>query len=221
MSKGKDLRQDGRLVFSIGASRSGKSQFVLSQVRADKRLLVWDVEGEYAARHGLAVVEGKRQLLQQLQSATGPARLAYHPQGLGEFDFFCRCAFNWIRQAPASIVCEELAAATNAVKAGGYWGVLVTRGLKYGPHIYAVVQRAQETDKSVLGNASVVNICRPNTQQDAEYIAGRFGLELSEIPDADLEMLQRHKDRTLTRCKIKFNDQGPYLVPLEQFSRTF
>ena len=217
-----DRRPDGRLVFSIGASRSGKSQFVLSQVRGARRLLVWDVEGEYAAKFGLEAVEGLPALVARLKAATGPARLAYHPRHLKEFDAFCRCAFNWSRQSPAVVVCEELAAATNAVKAGGHWGVLVTRGLKYGTDIYAVVQRAQETDKSVLGNATVVNICRPNTRPDAEYIAGRLGLELAEIPDADLEMLQRHKDRTLTRSRIAWDKKGlPYLEPVERFSRSF
>ena len=222
-SRKPDLRPDGRLVFSIGASRSGKSQFVLSQVRDAKRLLVWDVEGEYAAKFGMEAVEGRAALLARLKAATGPARLAYHPESLRDFDLFCRCAFNWSRQSPAAIVCEELAAATNAVKAGGFWGVLVTRGLKYGTDIYAVVQRAQETDKSVLGNATVVNICRPNTRQDAEYIASRFGLALSDIPDVDLQMLQRHKDRTLTRSAIRFeNGSGlPYLVQVDQFDRTF
>jgi len=201
-SRTPDLRPDGRLVFSIGASRSGKSQFVLSQVRTSKRLLVWDVEGEYAAKFGLEAVEGRAALLARLRAATGPARLAYHPESLKDFDFF---------------------AATNAVKAGGFWGVLVTRGLKYGTNIYAVVQRAQETDKSVLGNATVVNICRPNTRQDAEYIAGRFGLPLSEIPDCDLQMLQRHKDRTLTKAEIRFESSSglPYLVKIDKFDRTY
>ena len=213
-------RPDGKLVFSIGASRSGKSQFVLSQVSQAKRLLVWDVEGEYAAKHGLEVVQGKAALVKRLKAATGAAQLAYHAGHLKEFDFFCRCAFNWSRQSPAVIVCEELAASTNAVKAGGYWGVLVSRGLKYGTHIYAVVQRGQETDKSVLGNASIVNICRPNTVQDAEYIAGCFGLSLDDIPDTDLEMLQRHKDRRLVRSRIEFSNGQPRLVKLEKFTAT-
>jgi hypothetical protein len=142
-------RTDGTLVFSIAASRSGKSQFVLSQVRRSKRLLVWDVEGEYAAKFGLEA-EGKAALVRRLQ-------------------------------------------------------------------------RAQETDKSVLGNATTVNICRPNTRQDAEYIAGRFGIPLGEIPDADLQMLQRHKDRRLVRSEIRFEKvQGlPYLAKVAKFKRVF
>lgn len=215
------MRPDGKLVFSIGASRSGKTQFVITQIKKEPRLLVWDVEGEFSSKEGLEVVEGKTALLKRLQRATGAARLAYHPKTLKEFDFFCRCAFNWSKQKPAVIIAEELAASTNAVKAGGYWGVLVSRGLKYGTGIFGVVQRAQETDKSILGNATIVNICRPNTRKDAEYIANVFGLSMSDIPDADLEMLQRHKSRTLTKTKIEFKNNKPYLKTIKKFSASF
>lgn len=219
------LRPDGKLIFSIGASRSGKSQYVLAWIKKATRLLVWDIEGEYASKYGLEVVEGRAALVRRLKQATGKARIAYHPKRLDEFDFFCRCAFNWSRQSPAEVVVEELAACTNAVKAGGYWGVLVSRGLKYGTHIYATVQRGQETDKSVLGNASIVNICRPNTEADAKYIAGMFGLSLDQIPDCDLEMLQRHKTRELVQSRIVFRSSSgksyPSIKQVKRFTKTF
>lgn len=209
-------------MFSVGASRSGKTQYVMSQVKNAPRLLVWDVEGEYAARFGLRIVEGKAALLDFIKRyPRGAARIAYHPRSLAEFDFFCRMAFIWSVSTPATIVCEEIANATNAVKARGYWGILVSRGLKYGPHVYAVAQRAQEIDKSLLGNASIVNICRPNTQRDAGYIADVFGLPLAEIPDADLEMLQRHKDRRLVKTRLSFTGGKPVCRKISKFSRHF
>jgi len=218
------MRADGKLVFSLGASRSGKSQFVLSQVQNAKRLLVWDVEGEYAAKYKLKVVEGKQALFDFVKNSNNDEQVAYHGN-IKDFDFFCRMAFIWGLKKEVTVVCEELAASTNAVKAGGHWGILVSRGLKYGNNIYAVVQRGQETDNSLMGNATIVNICRPNTIQDAEYIAGKFGLSLSDIPDADLEMLQRHKNRTLTKTKLKFKTiKGksiPYPVKIKEFSKHF
>lgn len=215
-------RPDGRLVFSIGASRSGKSKYVFTQVRKARRLFVWDFSGEYAAQFGLEVVT-QRTVVARLARATGPARLAYQPGAIkkGEFDFFCRCAFNWLRQDISTIVIEELAFSTNSVKAVGYWGLIVSQGLKFGPHIYTTVQRAQETDKSVLGNASVINICRPNTIDDARYISKKFGLALSDIPDADCEMLQRHKDRRLIKSKLVFVNNTPALRTIKNFSSTF
>ncbi len=214
-------RPDGELHFSVGASRSGKTQYVLTQVRLAQRLLVWDVEGEFAAKYGLESVEGLPALVARLRAATGKARIAYHPRNLREFDAFCHAAFAWIIQRPAVIVAEEIAASTSPGKASGYWGVLVSRGLKYGPKIYAIAQRGQEIDKTLLGNATTINICRPNTQQDAEYIAGRFGLKLSDIPDADLEILQRRKDRTTEKLKLYFRQGQPQARKIQKFSRTF
>ncbi len=217
------MRPDGKLIFSIGATGSGKSSFVISQVRTAKRLLVWDVEGEYSAndKMHMETIEGKDALFARLKRATGRARIAYHPRNLKEFDFFCRCAFNWSRMTQANIVCEELAASTNAVKAGGYWGVLVSRGRKYGTTVYAVAQRGQEVDKSLMGNASIINICRPNTEKDAAYITDMLGLTLADIPDCDLQMLQRHKNRDLVKTAVRFKNNAPYLVKVAKFDKVF
>ena len=217
------MRPDGKLIFSIGATGSGKSSFVVSQVKTVKRLLVWDVEGEYAAKPELNMqaIEGRAALLARLKQATGRARIAYLPRNLKEFDFFCRCAFNWSRMNQATIVCEELAASTNAVKAGGYWGVLVSRGRKYGTTVYAVAQRGQEVDKSLMGNASIINICRPNTEPDAAYLTKMLGLAMSDIPDCDLQMLQRHKTRELVKTAVRFRKKMPYLVKVAKFDKVF
>lgn len=210
------LRPDGKMVYSIGASRSGKSQFVLSQVIGDPRLLVWDVEGEYAASFrtslGIEVAEGPQQLMDALRASNGPSRIAYMPTEVRkDFDLFCALAFQWGKTNPASIVCEELAGSTNSGKAEGHWGVLVSRGLKYGINIYGVVQRGQETSKSLMGNATVLNICRPNTDSDADYLVKMLGLNRQMIPETDLEMIQRYKDRSISRGRIQFENNLPYL----------
>lgn len=216
-------RPDGKLVFGVGASRSGKTQTVLVEIRNTKRCIVWDVEGEFAANHGMRVIEGREALFRFVRSkaARGNFKIAYHPKNLKEFDFFCRCAFILGVMGLIDIVCEELAASTNAVKAQGYWGVLVSRGLKYGINIYGIAQRGQEIDNSLIGNATITNICRPNTVQDAEYIAGKFGLKLSDIPDTDLEVLQRHKDRSLKKKKISFRNGKPLFKPILNFTKTY
>lgn len=217
------MRPDGVLVFSVGSSRSGKSQFVLSQIKSHKRLFVWDVEGEYAAKYGLRIIEGKQALINFVNSkeSDGDFKVAYHNKNIKDFDFFCRMAFVLTLKKQISVVCEELAASTNAVKAGGWWGILVSRILKYGTNIYGVVQRGQETDSSIMGNATIVNICRPNTRQDAEYMAGKFDIPLSDIPNTDLEMLQRHKNRTTTKMKLNFKGNQPFLKPIKEFTASF
>jgi len=99
--------------------------------------------------------------------------------------------------------------------------VLVSRGRKYGTSVYAVAQRGQEVDKSLMGNASIVNICRPNTQKYAAYIADMLGLELSDLPDCDLQMLQRHKTRELVKTAVRFRKNMPYLVKVAKFDKVF
>jgi len=215
-------RHDGSLNFFVGASRSGKTQDLLTQVAKAPRLLVWDAEGEFSARYGLRSVEGVDELASAVRGKYGPQRIACQPRGRrGEFDQFCRLAWIWNLQEPGSIVCEEMAGQTNAGKARGSWLTLVTRGIKYEAHIFAVAQRAQEIDKSLLGNASSVHIFRPNTEDDALYIARRFGLQLSDIPDADLEALVRLKDRTLRRYRVTFPGGRPRMTAIKAFSRTF
>lgn len=216
-------RPDGKLVFGVGASRSGKTQTVLIEIKNTKRCIVWDVEGEFAANQGMRVIEGKAALFRFIRSkwARGNFQIAYHPENLKEFNVFCRAAYILGIMAPLDVVCEELANSTNAVKAQGYWGILVSRGLKYGINIYGIAQRGQEIDNSLIGNATVTNICRPNTIQDAEYIAGKFGLSLEDIPDTDLEVLQRHKDRTTKKKRIVFRRNKPVFQPIEKFTKHY
>ncbi len=214
------LRSDGKLVFSIGASRSGKSQFVLSQARHDKRLGVWDVEGEYMSNLGhvlgMEMVEGPGQLLDAITAKNGPQRIAYLPTDVRkDFDLFCGAMFNWGCMEPATVILEELAGSTNSGKLTGNAGILVSRGLKYGINIYGVVQRGQETAKSLMGNATVLNICRPNIDADAEYLEKKFGINPLLIPDTDLEMTQRYKDRSFSKGRIQFGNDGlPWLERL-------
>ena len=38
----------GRMILVVGASQSGKTHYVLSEIRAAERLLIWDCEEQYA-----------------------------------------------------------------------------------------------------------------------------------------------------------------------------
>ncbi len=213
------MRPDGDLVFVVGASGAGKTSLVLSHVLTARRLLVWDVEGEYAARKDLKmqVIEDQADLLSYLQHAKHNARVAYHPKSMTEFGFFCRCAFNWGRQKISTIVCEELAASTNAVKARGYWGVLVSRGRKYGTTVYGIAQRAQEIDKSLMGNASKICLMRPNTEPDRIYLSRSLGIDIVAIPTADLFFIERYKSGDIKQKKIMFGKTAyPSIVSMDR-----
>ena len=186
---------DGTMVLLIGVSRSGKSVFLKRAIESEPRVLAFDPKGEYPAQMEFTKCESRAELLNALQSSPGDARIAYVSRGKKEFDFFCACAFTWNRQAPAVIVCEELAEVTHSGKADGNWGRLVSQGLAFQPTIYATVQRGQEVDKSVMNNATYLHITRHNTTDDQEYIAKKLGCDVCLIPGEPLKFIQWTSDK--------------------------
>lgn len=182
---------------------------------------MWDVSGQYAARYGLKSVGTLPELAQWIKGTRGAGRLAYVPRSLGDFDGFCRCAFAFGLVAPGTVVVEEVAASTNAGKARGQWGRLVNQSLKSGLNILVTAQRVSEIDKSTFGNASVITIFRQNTVPDAERLASDLRLTMSDIPDADIEYLQRSKDRTTSKWRLKFAGNKPTPQKIKAFSRSF
>ncbi|HEB85475.1 MAG TPA: hypothetical protein ENI68_00425 [Gammaproteobacteria bacterium] len=48
-------------------------------------------------------------------------------------------------------------------------------------------------------------------EMDAEYLVKMLGLEMSDIPDCDLQMLQRHKTRELAKTAVRFRKNMPYI----------
>lgn len=190
-------RNDGILAVAIAVSRSGKSVWLKRAIERDVRVLAFDPKGEYAAQLGFTACHTRLELVNALRRSTGEARISYIQHDKKEFDFFCDCAFNWNRQKPATIVCEELGNTTNAGKAAGHWGRLISQGLAYGPKIIGTVQRGQEVDKSIINNATFIHVMRHSTQNDQEYIASQLGLPVSDIPDKKLEFIQWTSDKGL------------------------
>ncbi len=192
-----ELRQDGILAIAIAVSRSGKSVWLKRGIERHNRVLAFDPKGEYVTQLGFTACRTRRELLDTLRRETGDAKIAYLQHDKKEFDFFCDCAFNWNRQKQAVIVCEELGNTTNAGKAAGHWGRLISQGLAYGPIIIGTVQRGQEVDKSIINNATFVHVMRHSTMNDREYIAGQLGVQVSDIPDKKLEFIQWTSDKGL------------------------
>ena len=185
------MRNDGQLILAIGVARSGKSVLVkrIAEQQAE-RVLVFDPKGEYVHQLGFTACLSEQELLEQAKATTGAGKLAFIASSPAEFERFCQVAFTFNRQAPALIVCEELAAVTNTVKARGAWGRLVNQGLAFEPTIIATVQRGQEVDKSVMNNATYLHLCMHNTDDDAQYVAKKLGIALEQVPRQPLAFLQ-------------------------------
>lgn len=178
-------RPDGELVVVTGASRSGKTSYVVQRVAHAPRLLLWDT-GDDARRYDCELIRTAAELRARIAAGPKLDRIAYAPTDpRAEFDFFCRLAWAWIRQARGALVVEELADVTHAGKAPAAWGAICRKGLRYGPTIYAITQRPSESDKTALGNASLVVCHRMARAKDELYMADEL-----RVPVAQVQALQ-------------------------------
>jgi len=186
-------RREGRLTVVTGASRSGKTLWTAQQVARARRLLVWDLLGEWSARFRCERVSSIREIERSLNGP--PRRLAYHVPGgqVDLFPHFCRIAWCWLRLAPGALVIEETAAVTQPGKAPPEWGDIVRMGLRYGVDVYALTQRPAESDKTAFGNASVIHAGRAVTPRDRATVAEYLDVPVAQVAALKpLEWIERH-----------------------------
>ena len=177
------MMKAGRLTAAIGASRSGKSAFVMHEIKSQQRVMVWDVKGEY---DGFLQCRSKAELIKAIKRSGKKARIAFVPPNLSDFDFFCRCAQAWVKQnfsrsLNCALVFEETADVTSPAKAPQSYGILLRRFLSYGVDIFAITQRPAESDKTAVGNASIVLVCRLQLARDKKSASGDTGIPYSVI----------------------------------------
>lgn len=166
-------RIDGTLWVVTGATRTGKTTWVAEAVRDARRLLVWDSADEWNNKHRCRPISSIAELAAAVRPGAPDRRLALCvPVTPENFAYFCRLAWIFVRAAPASsVVVEELADVTSPGKAPVYWGELVRKGLRYGPDIFALTQRPSESDKTVMGNASIIHCHQMARADDSRYMA--------------------------------------------------
>lgn len=181
---------DGRIVLVTGSSGSGKTAWTRQFIAKETRLLCWDPEAEFASIPGTIQVTD----LELVQVArTGMAgRFAYvPPKGSGSFDFWARCAWAYAQtKGQKCVVADETADVTNSGKASGAWGQIIRRGRKYECTVVGITQRPAESDKTIVGNASLIHICPQWETRDRKYLAERF-----DVPLDQLTALQANRDQ--------------------------
>lgn len=186
--------KSGKLMALIGASRSGKTQKALQELKRHKLVMIWDVEGQYKATHRAT---NRRDLWRLVKACAGKRATIAYTGSLSDFSFFCRCAWWWIRanyQAgkPCAVVFEETADVTSPAKAPNDYGVILRRALKYGVDLFAITQRPAESDKTAIGNASIVHVCRMQLPSDRKSVS-----QMTGIPLKDIEALRADQDQGL------------------------
>jgi hypothetical protein len=207
----KQRRPDGRIVYVVGFTGSGKTTWVRQQVRHAPRLLVWDGKGEWGEAWGCRVVTHPHALLPHVLSYAPPARISYRvPVSREAFAVFCKLAWVYCRSHGGVLVVEELADVTTSSKAPIEWGEIVRKSRGAGSMVYALTQRPQEVDKTVQGNASVFHVGMMADAIDGNYVARR----LLACDPADvaalrpLEFIERDvRSRLTTRGKVSLRQR--------------
>lgn len=203
-----ESRPDGRLIAVTGASRSGKSTRVARDVRKARRLLVWDYpKGEWAARYNCRRVTSFRELAELTRPGARPARIAFHPGAVRDpaaaFDAWAWIAFGYGQAHGAPIIAEELSSVTHPGKAPAGWGNLCRMVLGYGSDLYAVTQRPAESDKTALGNASIVHVGRFTIPDDRVTMARYLGASVAEVAALQpFEYLERDAMGRVSRGRV-------------------
>jgi hypothetical protein len=191
-----EKRSSGELVAVTGASQTGKSTWVAKRVDATRRLLVWDYKGEWYLRHRCRRLHSFDELGAAARSTAFCERVAFFTTGMdgAAFDLFCRFAWIWITQAPGTLIIEETASVTSPGKAPSAWGDLCRMGLGRGANIYAITQRPAESDKTALGNASLVHCHRMNTEDDIRYMSKLLRVDFARVDSLlDYQWIERNK----------------------------
>jgi len=172
---------EGRITLVAGSSGSAKTAWTLDRVATVERLLVWDPEGEFACKPDIRLV-GYKELVRVARSS-GPGRFAFiPPKGSADFDFWARNAWCYAQsQGEKTIVADETSDVTHSGKASGAWGQIIRRGRKHGANVIGITQRPAESDKTILGNASLIHICSLWEANDREYMSRRCGVPLDMI----------------------------------------
>lgn len=194
-------RPDGSLYVATGATRTGKTTWVSQRVAHASRLLVWDSADEWSRWRCLRVTS-LADLAQHVKPNAPDRRIAFvAPVSADNFGFFCRLAWIYVRGQVGTVVVEELADVTTPGKAPLYWGELVRKGLRYGPEIYALTQRPSESDKTVMGNASVLHCHQMARAEDSRYMARELRVD-QQLVDKLLPFHWIERDR---RTKLLSN----------------
>ena len=215
---------DGKIVIVAGKSRSGKTVFVNESIKSKPRLLIWDIEDQYPQGKKIqslaALIHAIKHDVQKLRFVP----LASIPLAL-QFEFFCEAGFIMgqkcaVQGIESTIVVEETSDVTHPGKAPASWGTLIRRGLKKGISIYAISQRIAESDKTAIGNASIVHCCALALPNDIRTMSQVLRVSFDEIDSlvsdeekGHYEYFQRNINTNVTQKGVlTFPRKNPFFL---------
>lgn len=193
-----------RLELVAGASRSGKTYLTAQRIKKDRNVLVWDSMGEFRNMRGYSGTNSSYELVAHAGKGAAGKFCYVAPVTATHFDAFCRAAWVWMlvhasRGRVVTIVVEELADVTPPGKAPEAWGMIVRRSLRFLPHIYALTQRPAESDKTVMGNATVLRCHSMARADDRKTMARELDTDQARINSLDFSRYQYIERDRLSR----------------------
>lgn len=186
---------------------------MIGEVRTSPRILAWDSGYDFAPALQLVPVRSLRELGQLVTRDVRtpdqvPQRIAYTgPISREHFITFCRLAFVWMRSHEGGVLLvDELSDVTSPGKATPGWGEIVRKHRKFRRgHVYAISQRPAESDKTIVGNATVLHGGRMNFDSDEEYMARCLKVPLEDIQALpDFEYIERNmRTKVISRGTVR------------------
>lgn len=177
MPRKRNNAHKAEIVLGTGSSGAGKTTWIKKKIiKPRKRAIIFDAaKHEYGDVAGI-IARSERELLAAIRAnLDNGAKIAFQPTRPTpeNFDFFCRAAYAW---GDATVVAEELADVTTPGKAPPGWGDVLRKGRAYGLKVYGLTQRPAESDKTIIGNATLIHAGRQSRLKDRKYMADEMGL---------------------------------------------
>jgi len=175
-------RPDGSLYYVTGKSRSGKSAWTKEMLNSFKRQVVFDIKHEYSPGMGYKQIHSLQELKAELSGNYGPGKYAFQPRKPAlEFGAWSKMAMTWCKMAICAVVAEELSDVTSPGKAPDGWGQVCRQGLGFGMEVFAITQRPSESDKTSIGNATLIHCCQMIRHEDQKYMSREMGTTIENI----------------------------------------
>lgn len=175
-----DVSQKADIRAVMGAPGTGKSHYVKAEMKAARRLLVWDLEDEYTDIEAVTVAQLPARLHQAGQGAFAVRVIPSTDAGQRQtqFDLVCRTA---MAIGKLLFVAEELRFVTQPSKAPAGWAGITLRGRKRGVRVIGTSQRPASIDKDFLGSATLIRCGALNYPEDRRAVAAVMGIDGGQI----------------------------------------